>query len=309
MGLEVTASEYSETANVKNLYRPFKEYIIHEEPIEEQGIIAISGVWVLSIGNVLLLTGAMKSRKTMLVSILINQAKLKTAYIDTEQGRRHSWRTGKFTPTADVFHLRGEALDEITRVVNACVESGEYELMVIDNVRDMVQDFNDVKESARIELLLKKISERIPVIAVLHENKNSQSGQGHVGHGLAKIAQTIIRTQLVDPEDPGKGSFVECVRSRDEPFNRAFISVEGRLSNDDIIRTGQRSVRVDDLLTAIGGQEYTRNELNETFADFFGITPKTAANVVTQIRKAHPGVITERKEGKTKIFNVSTKMK
>ena len=215
----------------------FKDYIIKEEPTEEKGIIYINGVNVLSIGNVLLLTGPMKSRKTMLASILINKSNLRTAYIDTKQGRKHSWRTGKLTPTADVYHLRGEPLEEITRVVNECVESNEYELIVIDNVRDMVLDFNDVKESGRIELFLKKISERVPVMSILHENKNSSTGQGHVGHGLGKIAQSVIRVQLVDAEDPSRGSYVECRHSRDEHFKRAFISVDGVLSNDDLVKT------------------------------------------------------------------------
>lgn len=283
----------------------FKDYIIKEEPTDEKGIISINGVYVLSVGNVLLLTGPMKGRKTMLASILVNQCKLKTAYIDTEQGKKHSWRTGKHTPTADVFHLRGEDSEEIKRVINCCVDSKEYKLMVLDNVRDLLTDFNNVEQSGELELFLKKISEQLPVIAILHENKNNTKGQGHLGHGAAKIAQTVIRVQLVDAEDPAKGSFVECVHSRDEPFQRAFISIEGILSNDTLLKTGGKSMRMEDLLTAIGGQEYTRNELNETLADLLGISAKTAANGVTQIRRAWPGVITERKEGKTKIFNVS----
>ena len=43
--------------------RHFKDYIIREEPTEETGIISINGVYVLSIGNVLLLTGPMKGGK------------------------------------------------------------------------------------------------------------------------------------------------------------------------------------------------------------------------------------------------------
>lgn len=291
------------------LQRNFKDYIITEEPTEEIGIIAINGVYVLSVGNVLLVTGPMKGRKTMLASILVNQCKLKTAYIDSEQGRKHSWRTGQYTPTADVFHLRGEDPKEIMRVVNCCIECGEYELMVLDNMRDLLTDFNNVEQSGELELFLKKISESLPVIAILHENKNSAKGQGHLGHGAAKIAQTTIRVQLVDVEDPAKGSFVECVHSRDEPFKRAFISMDGLLSTDSLIKTGGKSMLMEDLLRIIGGQEYTRNELNETLSEALGISAKTAANAVTEIRKAWPEVITARKEGKTRIYNVSSTLK
>lgn len=287
----------------------FKKYIIRAEPEEEIGIVYINGVCVLSLGNILLLTGPMKGRKTMLASILVNQCKLKTAYIDTEQGKKHSWRTGQFTPTADVFHLRGQDHKEIKKVIEQCVASGEYELIVIDNIRDLILDFNNVEQSGEIELFLKKISEQVPVIAILHENKNSTKGQGHVGHGLAKIAQTAIRVQLVDVEDPARGSFVECVHSRDEPFRRAFISKEGQLSNDNIIKFGGQSMLQEELFRRIGGTEYTRDELNETLAEIFGINVSSAKNALTQIRKACPGVITERKEGKRKIYYVSSALK
>lgn len=287
----------------------WKKYIIREEPTEEIGILYINNVCVLSEGNVLLITGPMKGRKTMLASVLTNQCKLKTAYIDTEQGKKHSWRTGKYTPTADVFHLRGQDQNEIKRVVNACVDSGEYRLMVIDNIRDLLTDFNNVEQAGEIELFLKKISEHIPVIAILHENKNSTKGQGHVGHGLAKIAQTAIRVQLVDVEDPAKGSYVECVHSRDEPFKRVFLSKDGVLSSDNLLKTGGKSMLLDDLLSSIGGREYSRNELNETIAELLDITPKTAANAVTEIKRAWPEVITARNEGKTKIFHVSSTLK
>lgn len=292
-----------------NTEKDFKSYIIRVEPKEEHGIISISGVNVLSIGNVLLITGPMKGRKTMLASILVNQSGLKTAYIDSEQGRKHSWRTGQFTPMADVFHLRGEDSKEIMRVINCCVECGEYGLMVLDNVRDLLSDFNNVEQSGELELFLKKISEALPVIAILHENKTSQKGQGHLGHGAAKIAQTTVRVQLVDIEDPAKGSFVECVHTRDEPFNKAFISMDGKLSNDNILKAGGKTMMQEDFLRALGNTEYSHDELMERIGEIFGIMKGTAKNALTEIRKACPDAISERKEGKKKYYYVSSNLK
>jgi len=289
--------------------KDFKQYIIRVEPTEELGIIKINSVTVLSIGNVLLITGPMKGRKTMLASILVNQSGLRTAYIDSEQGRKHSWRTGQFTPNADVFHLRGEDPKEIMRVINCCVECGEYQLMVLDNVRDLLRDFNNVEESGELELFLKKISESIPVIAILHENKNSQKGQGHLGHGAAKIAQTTVRVQLVDIEDPAKGSFVECVHTRDEPFRRAFISVDGVLSNDNLLKAGGKTMIQEDFFRALGSGDYSRDEMMERIGEIFGIMKTTARNAFTEIRKACPDAILERKEGKSKVYYVSPNFK
>jgi hypothetical protein len=85
--------------------------------------------------------------------------------------------------------------------------------------------------------------------------------------------------------------------------------MEGILSNDNLIKTGGKINAFRQSLMAIGGHEYTRNELNETLADVLGISPKTAANAMREIKRAWPGIITERKEGKTKIFNVSSTLK
>lgn len=286
--------------------RDFKTYIIREEPTDERGLISINGVNVLSVGNVLLITGPMKGRKTMLASILVNQSGLRTAYIDSEQGRKHSWRTGKFTPMADVFHLRGEDPKEIMRVIQCCVECGEYQLIVLDNMRDLLSDFNNVEQSGELELFLKKISEAIPTIAILHENKNSNKGQGHLGHGAAKIAQTTVRVQLVDIEDPAKGSFVECVHTRDEPFKRAFISMDGILSSDNLIKAGGKTMMQEAFFRALGDTEYSHDELMEKIGEIFGIMKGTACNALTEIRKACPGAISDRKEGKRKVYFVSS---
>lgn len=284
----------------------YKKYIITEEPKEEVGIIYINGVNVLSEGNILAMTGPMKGRKTMLASVLVNQSGLKAAYIDTEQGRKHSYRTGQYTPTADVYHLRGEDKDEIKRVVDECVNSREYELLVLDNIRDMLGDFNNVQESGEIELYLKKVSEKIPTIAILHENKNSTKGQGHLGHGIAKIAQTTIRVQLADIEDPSKGSFVECVHTRDEPFKRAFLSMEGVLSADDFVRSNGKSISQEAFLNAFDNGEFSSNEVYEKIVELFDVKPTSAVNVFATLRKAWPSAFTERKEGKKKFYNVSS---
>jgi hypothetical protein len=283
----------------------FKDYILTEEPQDEIGLIYINGTCVLNEGNVLLLTGPPKSRKTRLASVLINQAQLKTAYIDTQQGRKHSWRLGRHILIADVFHLRGQDQEEIMRVINEIVLCKEYRLLVIDNVRDLLRDFNSVEQSGALELFFKKISEQIATICILHENKNSKRSQGHLGYSFEKVAQTTVRVCLADVEDPGKGSFIECVLSRDEPLTKAFLSDSGVLSNDSMLKVGGRSMSQDDLFRIIGDCEYSHDELVNKIAEVFGVSPGTAKNSFTAIRKACPNMITERKEGKRKMFFVS----
>ena len=273
--------------------------------MDEKGIVEIGGVNILSDGNALVITGPPKGRKTFLASVLVKKTGLKTAYIDSEQGWKHSWRTGQFIPNSDVFHLRGEDHQEITRVIHECANCGEYQLMVIDNGRDLVQDFNDVKESGKLELLIKKVSEQLPLIIIIHENKNNSKGQGHAGYGLTKIAQTTIRVSLIDVEDPAKGSIVECVYSRDEPFSRVWLSLDGTLSNGTMIKGGGRAMSQEEFFSSLGDTEYSRDELMEKIAEIFGTVKRTAANIFTDIKRACPGGILERKEGKRKFYHAS----
>jgi len=287
----------------------FKDYIIKEEPVDEVGIWSLGGVNVLNTGNAIGITGPPKSRKTMLARVAVNAIGLKTAYLDTEQGRRHSWRLGKLMPLADVFHLRGQDPEELTRVVDECVNCGEYGLMVIDNGRDLLIDFNNVEQAGKFELLIKKTSERVPMIILLHENKSNGRAQGHSGYSLEKVAQTVIRVSLADPMDPGKGSFVDCVATRDEPFRQAFLSSDGILSTGNMFRVGGSSMSQDDFFRALGDTEYFYDELMEKIGEIFNIKPSSAKNALTEIRRVCPDAISERKEGKKKVYHVSPNFK
>lgn len=276
-----------------------------EIPILSQG-----GVPILSSGNVLTVFGPPKSMKTRYAKAQVNLAKLRTGYIDTEQGAMHAWLTSKGMPTADLYHMRGQDQAEIQRVAWEIAESGEYELLVIDNIRDAAcMDFNDTVQAANMELFLKRISLKIPAVCIAHQNKNSKSIAGHMGNALEKISQTMIHSQLLDSENPAAGAMITCYRSRDEPFRQCLIKPDGHITSDSVMKSGGRSMLLADVLVAIGGSEYTREELNETYADLFGIKPGTAANEISNLRRAHPTVITERKEGKRKFFHVASTMK
>lgn len=287
----------------------FKSYIIREEPVDEVGILSLGGVNVLNTGNVLGITGPPKSRKTGLAKVLVNKIGLKTAYLDTEQGRRHSWRLGKAMPLADVFHLRGQDQKELTRVLNECVNCGEYGLIVIDNGRDLLIDFNNVEEANAFETLLKRTSEKVPMIVLLHENKSSSRAQGHSGYSLEKIAQTVMRVSLADTTDPGKGSFVDCVWSRDEPFRQLFLSAEGNLSSEGMLRIGGSSMSQDEFFRALGDSEYSHDEVLDKIGEIFGIVKSTARNALTTIRRVCPDAILTRKEGKRVFYYVSPTLK
>lgn len=291
----------------KDEQKYFKDYIIRQEPVQEVPVLLEGGVTLLSHGNILTVFGPPKAMKTRYAKAKVNQSKLRTGYIDTEQGAMHAWLTSKSMPTADLYHMRGQDQAEIQRVAWEIAESGEYELLVIDNIRDAAcLDFNDTVQAANMELFLKRISLKIPVVCIAHQNKNSKSISGHMGNALEKISQTMVHCQLSDAENPAMGALVTCYRSRDEPFRQCLITPDGQITSDSFVKSAGKSMLLADVIAIIGGREYTRKELNETYADLFSISETTAANELSKLKRAHPGLITERKEGKTKIFFISS---
>ena len=100
-----------------------------------------------------------------------------------------------------------------------CIEAiEEYHpnFVVIDGIRDLCKDFNDITESANLVGILMTLcsQHQIAIMNVIHENKADKNMRGHLGTELAnkssevysalndnnliKIEQTICRNALID---------------------------------------------------------------------------------------------------------------
>lgn len=209
-----------------------------------------------SMGNISVIMGEEKSRKSFLRSLILSCAiggkannfsedirghNLEDRYIfdlDTEQGTYDSWLNAKRIPEMCgavpenylYFGLRELSKNEIRGFVEWLFMESEYRnkmgITCIDGYVDMVDDFNSNTESdERIRELMKYSSvSKSHITGVLHLNPNSDKGRGHFGTMLAQKAEMVAICK-----DEGEFSSVRCKRVRgSQKFEEFTIRV-----NDD----------------------------------------------------------------------------
>jgi hypothetical protein len=178
---------------------------------------------IATLGNILLIQAKAKAGKTYFTSALVASLlcpkqfiyfkgslppdKRKVIYFDTEQGnedaRTVQERIYKMAslPTdleAKYFEYyclrRLSASDRCKVIENVIRNSKNLGVVVIDGVRDLINDFNDTGQSfSMINDLMAWTDEfRINIIAILHQNPNDEKARGHLGTELTNKAEFII---------------------------------------------------------------------------------------------------------------------
>lgn len=210
--------------------------------VEEKGERSVLG----TLGNFSFIKGKAKSRKSFAVGVAVAAAlssgplvlkigadfppeKRVVLYFDTEQSRYHVQRVvsrisalcGMPAPeNLKVFALRKFDTDTRRDAIQWAIYNTEgVGLVVIDGIRDLVHDPNDLKEStATVNLLLRWTEERwIHVLTVLHENKTDANARGHIGTELQNKAETVVAVSR-DQENKSV-SIVAAELCRDKDFD------------------------------------------------------------------------------------------
>ena len=86
-----------------------------------------------------------------------------------------------------VFGLRPFSPEERLKLINRAIEKTNPDIIVIDGIRDLLHDFNDVKESDQLITWLLKTSVSLPngnIFCVLHTNDGTEKLRGHLGSEL-----------------------------------------------------------------------------------------------------------------------------
>ena len=212
---------------------------------EEEGK---SKVPVLSLGNISATIGGAKSKKTffstMISSAFVSDNKFamhgylnekKLLYVDTEQSKFHVQKIAKrieelnggAVDTFDILALREHPEPELRCAIIEFVlknNKGKYCMVVIDGLVDLINDFNDVKESGLIVNKIMSWSEiyGCHINCIIHTNKDKRNARGHLGTALMNKSETIFRVSVVD----GGVSKVECEASRNRPFKKFEFFVD-----------------------------------------------------------------------------------
>ena len=219
----------------------FAKYLINlEEPLQEiEPLYSRNGIPIFTRGNLSLISGKAKSRKSFLISLLASQMLdadniLKVLLIDTEQNRNYvvktakrihkllEWDEDKNNGRLKVFAMREASTQERLEVVFAIIERLKPDFIFIDGIRDLEMDFNNLTESSELIGKLMRYSSRYNchICSVLHENPLSDKVRGHLGTEIVNKVKTAIRVVADQNISTVSGSYTKYI-----PFDDFHFSI------------------------------------------------------------------------------------
>lgn len=182
----------------------------------------INGVPVAHLGNIIGITGQMKSGKTAVnvamaaaaitgaevLGLAVPDVKgLNVLYIDTEQAGHDTQnniynRICKLAGVTDApnlytYNLRGYNLGEILPVTAAIFDQVKPAFVVIDGAADYVLSVNDDIGARNLIAHFLQAAEvhNALIVLVLHDNHNTEKSRGHLGSELDRKAEAVLITQ------------------------------------------------------------------------------------------------------------------
>jgi hypothetical protein len=162
-----------------------------------------------------IIQGKPKAKKSALAQlicadILRQNSKVRILYFDTEMSEKSvRIRTLSVAKLANIHNfserfikikcrkmLNSERKDFVFQAIN----DFKCDIVVIDGIIDLINDFNKIDESTNLIAELNKCTAQndCHLILLLHQNKNNESGQGHLGYFLEKKCDTLINIKFVN---------------------------------------------------------------------------------------------------------------
>lgn len=219
-----------------------------EELVEPPAIMKVGNVPIFTRGNISVIKGKAKSRKTFLISSIVaayygnkwlnfrcDTNDRGVIWIDTEQGKIHVWKALKrslkmskvdCTPkNMKTFYWRKYSSSVRLELMEYVCNNFDFDLLIIDGVRDLVSSVNDEEQCNNVVSKLMRLSEEkdMHIANVLHENKSNSFMRGHIGTEMENKSETVMAV-----ESKGEMSVVSCERSRDKAFEPFGFFVDDR---------------------------------------------------------------------------------
>ena len=194
-------------------------------------------------GNISAIGGKAKSRKTFLVALLasdyLKNFDNKMLIVDTEMApaytcntvkrihRLMNWETNQNNERLTFLNLREYTNKERISIIQEAIEYIRPELIFIDGIRDLVEDFNKIDESYNVVNILMRLSTQYDchICSVLHENRINEQLRGHLGSEIINKSESVLSVTL-----NGETSIVKPEYTRNIPFEEFAFCI-----NDDIL--------------------------------------------------------------------------
>ncbi|HIX87182.1 MAG TPA: helicase RepA family protein [Candidatus Parabacteroides intestinigallinarum] len=188
------------------------------------------------------------------------------------------------------FFMRPLSIEERRKVIDDAVEAEKPDIVFIDGVRDLLQDFNSLDQSNDlIQWLLSLTAEHgCTIVSVLHQNKSKDDGnmRGHLGSELLNKLTDCFEVSKKD------GKFlVSCTDSRNVPCaDLAFsIDAEGNFRTEEAIAEDKNSARAAEIQRVLklcfkDKPSMRYGELVEAYQLEAAVSERTAKNHVKEAK-------------------------
>ena len=246
---------------------------LSEEMTEPEPLLNIGEAPLFTSGNISVIGGAAKSRKTFLIAFLIfryldENKKGSVLLIDTEMAKFHTIKTAKRIHTLigwdiktnnkrlKVLSLREESPETRAEILKQSVCSWRPDLIFLDGVRDLVRDFNSPDESTNMVNLLMRLSSqnKCHICSVLHENKIGGQLRGHLGSELINKSETVIKVSRENNISTVKSEYSRNKAFEDFCFT---INAEGLPELCQPEKVSQKANKLKDMLIEVFGDKKT----------------------------------------------------
>jgi len=197
---------------------------------------------IFSSENISTIIGKAKSKKSFFTAMLVAAAaggntidntitgalpsnKNKVVLIDTEQAEynvaKSTDRIKNMIPSdkiknLEVYNMRGLEIEDMVNVLFTVANDEEVGLIFIDQIADFLKSINSEDEAIALIRVLEKLTKDkgIHICVVLHQNRNTEYGNGWIGSTLEKKSETVIKVEK-SPEENASSIIPYMCRNRE----------------------------------------------------------------------------------------------
>lgn len=190
------------------------------------------------------------------------------------------------------FFMRPLSIEERRHTIEDAVEAEHPDIIFIDGVRDLLQDFNSLEQSNELIQWLMGLTAKYgcTIVSVLHQNKakDDSSMRGHLGTELLNKLTDCFEVTKKD------GAFhVSCTDSRNVPCEDFAFSIDakGNFRAEQLIKESVADSRASEIQRVLGlcfkeTSAYGFNELVRQYALEGAVSESTAKRRIGEA-KAH----------------------
>ena len=210
-----------------------------EEIAQPPPLITIKEKTILTEQNFITISGLPKSRKTTFMNLFLASAikeqpifdiavKLqpedKIVIIDTEQSKSDFYKQYKYLKNVcwpndpnkkiNSYLFREDEPATILNAISLIMEEQKPKLLFVDNLTELVLNFNDIAECKKVIQFFKTITAKYNcgVVCLIHLNKGNGLTQGNLGSFADKGSQSILKVEL-DRETQNSTLLADRLRS------------------------------------------------------------------------------------------------